>query len=90
MSAEVRVRRSRAAGFSREKRYAPDLPDRREGNVRTGAQAPGMNWRSSSGVFVYETAMGSWTYPEPSVLRIGGVPLFTGFGYTGSTGVCPC
>lgn len=40
-------------------------------------------------MFVYETAMGSWTYPEPSVLRIGGVPLFTGFGYTGSTGVCP-
>ncbi len=30
---------------------------------------------------VFKTAMGSWTYPEPSVLRIGGVPLFTGFMY---------
>ncbi len=30
---------------------------------------------------VFKTAHGSWTYPEPSVLRIGGVPLFTGFMY---------
>lgn len=30
---------------------------------------------------VFKTAMGSWEYPEPSVLRIGGVPLFTGFMY---------
>jgi len=30
---------------------------------------------------VFKTAMGSWIYPEPSVLRIGGVPLFTGFMY---------
>jgi uncharacterized membrane protein YoaT (DUF817 family) len=30
---------------------------------------------------VFKTAMGSWAYPEPSVLRIGGVPLFTGFMY---------
>ena len=30
---------------------------------------------------IYKTAMGSWIYPEPSVLRIGGVPLFTGFMY---------
>ena len=30
---------------------------------------------------VFKTAMGSWTYPEPSLLRIGGVPLFTGFMY---------
>jgi uncharacterized membrane protein YoaT (DUF817 family) len=30
---------------------------------------------------VFKTAMGSWTYPEPSVARIGGVPLFTGFMY---------
>ena len=30
---------------------------------------------------VFKTAMGSWVYPEPSVLRIGGVPLFTGFMY---------
>ncbi|MGE0629503.1 MAG: DUF817 family protein, partial [Hyphomicrobiaceae bacterium] len=30
---------------------------------------------------IFKTAVGSWTYPEPSVLRIGGVPLFTGFMY---------
>lgn len=30
---------------------------------------------------VFKTAMGSWEYPEPSLLRIGGVPLFTGFMY---------
>lgn len=30
---------------------------------------------------LFKTAMGSWIYPEASVLRIGGVPLFTGFMY---------
>ena len=30
---------------------------------------------------VFKTAVGSWAYPEPSLLRIGGVPLFTGFMY---------
>lgn len=30
---------------------------------------------------VFKTAMGSWTYPEPNMARIGGVPLFTGFMY---------
>lgn len=30
---------------------------------------------------LFKTAVGSWTYPEPSLLRIGGVPLFTGFLY---------
>ena len=30
---------------------------------------------------VFKTAAGSWIYPEPSLLRIGGVPLFTGFMY---------
>ncbi len=30
---------------------------------------------------VYKTATGSWIYPEASVLRIAGVPLFTGFMY---------
>jgi len=30
---------------------------------------------------VFKTTIGSWTYPEASVLRIGGVPLFTGFMY---------
>lgn len=34
---------------------------------------------------VFKTAHGSWIYPEPSVLRIGGVPLFSGFMY-GSIG----
>lgn len=32
---------------------------------------------------IFKTAMGSWVYPEvgEAVLRIGGVPLFTGFMY---------
>ncbi|BAR47257.1 MULTISPECIES: DUF817 domain-containing protein [Methylobacterium] len=34
---------------------------------------------------LFKTRMGSWIYPEPSLLRLGGVPLFTGFLY-GSVG----
>lgn len=30
---------------------------------------------------IFKTGMGSWIYPEESVLRIAGVPLFTGFMY---------
>jgi uncharacterized membrane protein YoaT (DUF817 family) len=30
---------------------------------------------------VFKTAHGSWIYPEQSMLRIGGVPLFSGFMY---------
>ncbi len=30
---------------------------------------------------VFKTAAGSWLYPEPSLLRVWGVPLFTGFMY---------
>ena len=30
---------------------------------------------------IFKTAVGSWIYPEASILRIGGVPLFTGFMY---------
>lgn len=30
---------------------------------------------------IFKTWMGSWIYPEPSVLRVLGVPLFTGFMY---------
>ena len=30
---------------------------------------------------IFKTATGSWIYPESSLLRIGGVPLFTGFMY---------
>jgi len=30
---------------------------------------------------LFKTAHGSWSYPEPSVLRIGDVPLFSGFMY---------
>jgi uncharacterized membrane protein YoaT (DUF817 family) len=30
---------------------------------------------------VFKTAAGSWTYPEDSLLRIGAVPLFSGFMY---------
>ncbi|MGO4621380.1 DUF817 domain-containing protein [Ensifer sp. 2YAB10] len=30
---------------------------------------------------IFKTSVGSWIYPEPSILRIGGVPLFSGFMY---------
>lgn len=30
---------------------------------------------------LFKTALGSWEYPEPSLLRLGGVPLFSGFMY---------
>lgn len=30
---------------------------------------------------LFKTAHGSWAYPEPSLLRIGDVPLFSGFMY---------
>jgi uncharacterized membrane protein YoaT (DUF817 family) len=30
---------------------------------------------------IFKTSMGSWVYPEASLLRIGGVPLFSGFMY---------
>ncbi|MGL4397204.1 MAG: DUF817 family protein, partial [Hyphomicrobium sp.] len=30
---------------------------------------------------IFKTAVGSWVYPEPSLLRVAGVPLFTGFMY---------
>jgi len=30
---------------------------------------------------VFKTAQGSWLYPEPSLVRIAGVPLFSGFMY---------
>ncbi len=30
---------------------------------------------------LFKTAQGSWLYPEPSLLRIGEVPLFSGFMY---------
>lgn len=30
---------------------------------------------------LFKTAVGSWTYPEHSLLRLGGVPLFSGFMY---------
>ena len=30
---------------------------------------------------LFKTHAGSWHYPEPSLLRIGGVPLFSGFMY---------
>lgn len=34
-----------------------------------------------TGMEVFKTATGSWVYPEDSLLRVGGVPLFTGFMY---------
>ena len=30
---------------------------------------------------LFKTSVGSWLYPEPSLLHLGGVPLFTGFMY---------
>ena len=30
---------------------------------------------------LFKTAAGSWIYPEPSILRIADVPLFSGFMY---------
>ncbi|NOU07846.1 MAG: DUF817 domain-containing protein, partial [Hyphomicrobiaceae bacterium] len=30
---------------------------------------------------IFKTSVGSWAYPEASLLKIGGVPLFTGFMY---------
>lgn len=30
---------------------------------------------------LFKTDMGSWRYPEPAIIRIDGVPLFTGFMY---------
>lgn len=30
---------------------------------------------------IFKTSVGSWIYPEASLLRLGGVPLFTGFMY---------
>jgi len=30
---------------------------------------------------LFKTSAGSWIYPEPSLLRVGGVPLFSGFMY---------
>lgn len=34
-----------------------------------------------TGMELFKTHMGSWAYPEPSLLRIGAVPLFSGFMY---------
>lgn len=31
---------------------------------------------------VFKTHVGSWVYPEANIIRIGGVPLFTGFMYS--------
>jgi uncharacterized membrane protein YoaT (DUF817 family) len=30
---------------------------------------------------IFKTDVGSWSYPEPAIVRIGGVPLFSGFMY---------
>ncbi|KKC38328.1 membrane protein [Devosia epidermidihirudinis] len=34
-----------------------------------------------TGMELFKTAAGSWIYPEDAMLRIGGVPLFSGFMY---------
>jgi uncharacterized membrane protein YoaT (DUF817 family) len=34
-----------------------------------------------TGMELFKTAAGSWTYPEDNLFRVGGVPLFSGFMY---------
>ncbi len=34
-----------------------------------------------TGMELFKTSVGSWSYPEHSLLRLGGVPLFSGFMY---------
>ncbi len=34
-----------------------------------------------TGMELFKTAAHSWTYPEPSLIRLAGVPLFSGFMY---------
>ncbi len=34
-----------------------------------------------TGMELFKTSVGSWSYPEPSVLRLAAVPLFSGFMY---------
>jgi len=34
-----------------------------------------------TGMEIFKIRMGSWIYPEPSLIRLWGVPLFTGFMY---------
>ncbi|WGS54090.1 DUF817 domain-containing protein [Paraburkholderia sp. D15] len=36
---------------------------------------------AGTGMELFKTAVGSWVYPEAAYLRIGGVPLFSGFMY---------
>jgi uncharacterized membrane protein YoaT (DUF817 family) len=60
--------------------------------VQLGLIAAGLETREEAAVIflfhvtgtvmeIFKTAAGSWVYPEPSLLRIAGVPLFTGFMY---------
>lgn len=34
-----------------------------------------------TGMELFKTSVGSWSYPEPNLIRLGGVPLFSGFMY---------
>ena len=36
---------------------------------------------SARSMELFKTSAGSWVYPEPALLRVGGVPLFSGFMY---------
>jgi uncharacterized membrane protein YoaT (DUF817 family) len=60
--------------------------------VQAGMLVLGLETREEAGVIIlfhvagtvmeiFKTSVGSWIYPEPSLLRMGGVPLFTGFMY---------
>ncbi len=51
------------------------LESRRELLVICGFHAVGL------ALEVFKTAVGSWSYPDPGVLRVGAVPLFSGFMY---------
>lgn len=60
--------------------------------IQLGLLASGLESREEARVIVlfhavgtamelFKTTVGSWSYPGPSVLHLGGVPLFTGFMY---------
>jgi uncharacterized membrane protein YoaT (DUF817 family) len=60
--------------------------------VQVAMLASGLETREEAGVIllfhiagtameIFKTSVGSWVYPEASILRISGVPLFTGFMY---------
>jgi uncharacterized membrane protein YoaT (DUF817 family) len=55
--------------------------------IATGIESPGealvlaLFHAVGLGLELYKTSIGSWSYPEPGVLKIGGVPIYSGFMY---------